>query len=56
MQAKRKIVLRELKETSFRLRVLRKTEILTVAHDPVINECGELVRIVASLIRNSPSA
>jgi four helix bundle protein len=52
-RAKRLIVLRELKETSFRLRVLRKTGILTSAHDPVINECAELVKIVASLIRKS---
>jgi four helix bundle protein len=51
--AKRKIVLRELKETSFRLRVLRKTGILTPAHDPVINECAELVKIVATVLRNS---
>ena len=51
--AKRKIVLRELKETSFRLRVLRQTGILTAVHDPVINECAELVKIVATLIRKS---
>ena len=31
-RAKRQIVLRELKETSFRLRVLRQTGILTAAH------------------------
>jgi four helix bundle protein len=42
VRAKRRIVLRELKETSFRLRVLRNTGILTPAHDPVINECAEL--------------
>ena len=53
VRAKRQIVLRELKETSFRLRVLRKTGILTPAHDPVLNECAELVRIVATLIRRS---
>ena len=52
-RAKRRIVLRELKETAFRLRVLRRTEILTPAHDPVINECAELVKIVATLIRKS---
>ena len=52
-RAKRQIVLRELKETSFRLRVLRQTGILKPAHDPVINECAELVKIVAALIRNS---
>lgn len=49
--AKRKIVLRELKETSFRLRVLRSTEVLTSAQDPVIEECAELVKIVATLVR-----
>jgi four helix bundle protein len=53
VRAKRQIVLRELKETSFRLRVLRETEILTPAQDPVINECAELVKIVAALIRKS---
>ena len=52
-RAKRQIVLRELKETSFRLRVLRQTGILTAAHDPAIEECAELVEIVAVLIRKS---
>jgi four helix bundle protein len=52
-RAKRQIVLRELKETSFRLRVLRRTGILLPAHDPVIGECSELVKIMAALIRNS---
>ena len=51
--AKRRIVLRELKETNFRLRVLRHTGFLGEAHDPVINETAELVKIVASLVRNS---
>jgi four helix bundle protein len=53
-RAKRQIALRELKETSFRLRVLRRTGVLTPAHDPVISECAELVKIVATLIRKSP--
>jgi four helix bundle protein len=52
-QAKRRIVLRELKETSFRLRVLRNAGILTPAHDPLITECAELVKIVATLVRKS---
>jgi four helix bundle protein len=52
-RAKRQIVLRELKETSFRLRVLRNAGILAPAHDPLINECAELVKIVATLIRKS---
>jgi four helix bundle protein len=51
--AKRKIVLRELKEASFRLRVLRRTGFLTEAHDPVLQEAEELVKIVVTLIRNS---
>jgi four helix bundle protein len=55
VRAKRRIVLRELKETAFRLRVLRNTGILLPAHDPVINECAELVKIVAALLRNSRS-
>jgi four helix bundle protein len=54
-RAKRLIVLRELKETSFRLRVLRKTGILMPEHDPISNECAELIKIVATLIRNSRS-
>jgi len=51
--AKRKIALRELKETRFRLRVLRRCDLLTADQDPVIDESDELVRIVASLLRNA---
>jgi four helix bundle protein len=51
--ARRKIALRELKETSFRLRVLRQTGILTSIHDPVIEETAELIKIVATVIRNA---
>ena len=49
--AKNMIVLRELKETRFRRRVLRRTEILTAAQDPVIDESDELVKIVATIVR-----
>ena len=49
--AKMRIALRELKETRFRLRVLRRCDALTLEHDPVITECDELVRIVATVIR-----
>ncbi len=49
--AKRLITLRELKETSFRLRVLRQTGLLTAAHDPLINENAELIKIVATIVR-----
>ena len=51
--AKRQIVLRELKETLFRLRVLRHTQLLTPAQDPVIQENVELTKILGKLIRNS---
>jgi four helix bundle protein len=51
--AKRKIVLREVKETGFRLRVLRHAGYLGTEHDPVLQETAELVKILASLIRNS---
>ena len=51
--AKTRIVLRELKEARLRLRVLRTTDLLTEAHDPVIAESTELVKIVATIIRNS---
>ena len=50
--AKRKIVLRELKETTFRLVVLRRSKFINAEHDPVIEESAELVKIVAALIRN----
>ena len=49
--AKRKITLRELKETRFRLRVLRRCDILTSGQDPVIDESDELVRIVATMLK-----
>jgi four helix bundle protein len=50
---KRRIALREMKETNFRLRVLRQTGYLLPGHDPVIEESAELVKILATLIRNS---
>jgi four helix bundle protein len=55
-RAKTQIVLRELKETSFRLRVLRHSGMLTDVHDPVLGECAELVRIVATLLQKSRPA
>ena len=51
--AKKRIVLRELKESRFRLAVLRECEFLTKAQDPVIAEATELVKIVATIVRNS---
>jgi four helix bundle protein len=51
--AKQRIVLRELKETRFRLRVARQTDLLNEEHEPVLSECHELVRIMAKMIRNA---
>jgi four helix bundle protein len=51
--AKKRITLRELKETRWRLRVLRGCQLLTHEHDPIIVEAGELVRIVATVVRNA---
>ena len=50
---KQRIALRELKETKFRLRVLRRSRFLTDVHDPVIGESSELIKIVATIIRNA---
>jgi four helix bundle protein len=52
-RAKRRIVLRELKETRFRLHVLRRCKYIWPEHDPVIVETTELIRIVATIIRKS---
>jgi four helix bundle protein len=52
-RAKRRLTLRELKESLFRLRVLRATGYLNEEHDPVIQETLELKRIVASLLLKS---
>lgn len=54
--AKRQIALRELKETRFRLRVLRKAGLLTADQDPVIQESDELTKIVSAVIRKSGDA
>jgi four helix bundle protein len=52
--AKRKIALREAKETRYRLRLLRKCGYLTSDQDPVIRESDELVRIIATLVNKHP--
>ena len=51
--AKKKIALRELKETRFRLRVLLRCGLLTAAQEPVVGECDELVKIMATVIKNA---
>ena len=49
--AKKKIVLRELKECRWRMRLVRSAGILTPAQDPVIVESDELVKILSTIIR-----
>jgi four helix bundle protein len=52
-RAKDRIALRELKESRRRLRILRLTGYLKEKHDDAIEESTELVKIVATMIRNS---
>jgi four helix bundle protein len=54
--AKKKIALRELKETRLRLRILRECQLLSADQDPVLAETDELVRILATVINNADSA
>jgi four helix bundle protein len=54
-RGKRRISLRELKEALFRLRVVRETGYLGPEYDSVIEETLELKRIMASLVRRSPT-
>ncbi len=53
--AKKMIVLRELKECRWRMRLVRAAGILTAEQDPVIEESDELVKIVAAVVRNAKS-
>jgi hypothetical protein len=41
------------KETRFRLRVLRDCDLLKREHEPIIQEATELTRILATIIRNN---
>jgi four helix bundle protein len=54
--AKKKIALRELKESRLRLRVLRKCNLLTPAQDPVTQQATELIKIVATIVRRADHA
>jgi four helix bundle protein len=51
--AKERIALRELKEARLRLRVLRDADLMDASGDPLIQEATELVKIVATIIRNA---
>jgi four helix bundle protein len=52
-RAKERIVLRELKETKVRLRVLLAVNLLSNGDDALVQEASELVKIVATIIRNN---
>jgi four helix bundle protein len=52
-RAKERISLRELKEARLRLRVLRHVDLLPPDADGLIQESTELVKIVATIIRNN---
>ena len=54
--AKKNITLRELKEARFRLRVLLRCGLLTAAQEPVVGECDELVKIMATVIKNAEAS
>lgn len=46
-------MLREIKETRLRLRVLKETGLLDPSDHPLIEESRQLVKIVATILRNS---
>ena len=54
--AKKRITLRELKEARFRLRVLLRCGLLTAAQEPTVGECDELLRIMATVMKNAEAS
>jgi four helix bundle protein len=51
--AKNRIALKEAKETRFRLRVCRRSELLDARFDPLVAESDELVRILGKIVHNA---
>jgi len=51
--AKNRIALKEAKETRFRLRVCRRSELLDARFDPVVTESDEPVRILGKIVHNA---
>ena len=51
--AKNRIALKEAKETRFRLRVCRLTDLLDANYDPLIREADEIVRILGKIVHNA---
>jgi four helix bundle protein len=51
--AKTRISLKEAKETRFRLRVCRRTQLLDESFDPLVQESDELVRILGKIVHQA---
>jgi four helix bundle protein len=51
--AKARIALKEAKETRFRLRVCRRSDLLDASFDPLVRESEEIVRILARIVHNA---
>jgi four helix bundle protein len=51
--AKTRIALKEAKETRFRLRVCRRTNLLDASFDHLVTESDELVRILGKIVHNA---
>jgi four helix bundle protein len=51
--AKNRIALKEAKESRFRLRLCRRSELLDARFDPLIKESDELVRILGKIVHNA---
>ena len=48
-----RIALKEAKETWFRLRVCRRSELLDHRFDPLVRESEEIVRILAAIVHKT---
>lgn len=51
--AKARIALKEMKETRFRLRVCRRSELLNSTFDSLVQESDELVKILGKIVHNA---
>ena len=51
--AKNRIALKEAKETRFRLRVCRQSDLLNAGFDALVRESDEIVRILAAIVHNT---
>jgi four helix bundle protein len=54
--AKNRIALKEAKETRFRLRVCRRSDLLDARFDSLVQESDEIVRILATIVHKTRRA